>query len=332
MRILIALLLFAAFGIAQAGPLEDRIARTPDGHWLRYTVPIVEGQGGPCCFEYRAGGKPVGKACPLDARSGSWGFSSGPDAPRANALDVYLRVEHGAVAALRSYGDTCAVDASRVTLETVDGVSERDSLALLAGLVRRPGPATPGDPLIAIALHAGAGATSVLSTFAGPEHRAELRRDAIFWLGHARGQAGFDRVRAVLATESNEGIRRHAVFALSQSEVPSRDATLVAIAREHASVGLRGEALFWLAQIDSPLAVGEIERALRVETSAEARDRAITALAQLPAERGTPALKALVMDKTLPRATRKQALFWLAQSDDEGAQHAADELFGALIR
>ncbi len=50
------------------------------------------------------------------------------------------------------------------------------------------------------------------------------------------------------------------------------------------------------------------------------REHAIFALSQLPDERATRALIAAAEDRSLSSEQRKRAVFWLAQSESQGAQ------------
>lgn len=92
---------------------------------------------------------------------------------------------------------------------------------------------------------------------------------------------------------------------------------LVALARDRALPShVRTGALFWLGQE----AAAEVTRTL-ADVAADSddeqsvRDAAIFALSRRPASQGVPILMDLA--RTAPRAaTRRKAMFWLAQSDD----------------
>ena len=99
---------------------------------------------------------------------------------------------------------------------------------------------------------------------------------------------------------------------------PAPTEGLLAIARDRSVHGeVREAALFWVSQvaadgIDSTLAGIAADAA----EDQDVRDAAVFALAQRPEEESVPALMELV--RSAPHAeTRRVALFWLAQADDE---------------
>ncbi|MGD9021315.1 MAG: hypothetical protein PVF46_05915, partial [Lysobacterales bacterium] len=59
--------------------------------------------------------------------------------------------------------------------------------------------------------------------------------------------------------------------------------------------------------------------AVRGERDEEVLDEAIFAISQLPGKSGSRMLLDIARDADAPRDARRQALFWLAQSDDEEA-------------
>ena len=95
---------------------------------------------------------------------------------------------------------------------------------------------------------------------------------------------------------------------------------LVRIARSDSVRDNRKDALFWLAQVGDAQAESAIRAALKAEPSNEVRHHAVFALSLLPDERSVKALIALLEDRSLPLEDRKQALFWLGQSEDAAAQ------------
>ena len=55
-------------------------------------------------------------------------------------------------------------------------------------------------------------------------------------------------------------------------------------------------------------------------------EQAVFAISQLPGESGSKMLMDLVTDSQAPREVRRQALFWLANSDDDNAVAALADL------
>ena len=66
------------------------------------------------------------------------------------------------------------------------------------------------------------------------------------------------------------------------------------------------------------------------ERDPEVLEQAVFAVSQLPSEQATAMLLDLAGDGGMPREVRRQALFWLAHSDDDKAVEAlADLLTGS---
>ena len=97
--------------------------------------------------------------------------------------------------------------------------------------------------------------------------------------------------------------------------------------RKHESYGTRS---------DSPLADEFPQRSqvlllevIGSEKDEEVLEQAVFAITQLPGDTGSQMLLDLASDDQYPREVRRQALFWLANSEDENAVAALTEL---LIR
>ena len=91
----------------------------------------------------------------------------------------------------------------------------------------------------------------------------------------------------------------------------------------------REEALFWLAterpERAEPVPLDIIDSA----SSRKVIEHAVFAISQLPPPRADELLFDIARDRNRSTAARKQALFWLAQSDDE---ETLDELTALLTR
>ena len=92
---------------------------------------------------------------------------------------------------------------------------------------------------------------------------------------------------------------------------------------------MRSRAWFWLAQIEAPESEKEIGRAIVSDPSAEVREQAVFALSQLPEERAVRSLLGILEDARMDNEVRKQALFWLVQSDSDLAYESIDRLLTA---
>ncbi len=92
----------------------------------------------------------------------------------------------------------------------------------------------------------------------------ETRRQSVFWLGQAAGEAAARGLDS-LVDEGDEGdieVRKHAVFALSQRPAEEGVPVLIRIARTNRHPELRKTALFWLGQSEDPRAISLFEEIL----------------------------------------------------------------------
>lgn len=328
---LIAWTLCAVPLLASARTPQAQLEVLAPGEWLSYEVPLQPGVRAPCCFSWQ-GREVRDGVCQLDREGGNFGTRDSEALPPAgSSLRVLLRRDAAGFDRVWAIDSGCAIDAGAARVVEADAASTDDSIALLQqalGATRRK---HWSQAVAAIALHAGAKADRTLLDASRAEQPRAVRRDAIFWLAQARGEPGFRAVRALLEREQDDELRRHMVFALSISRVDAAAPELRRLATTHADAEVRGEALFWLAQNRD----ADVEKiALAALGDAPPRrmvEKAVFALSQLPAARAIPALRRLV-EGDQPREVRKQALFWLAQVDDEAVLPVFDELLGGARR
>src|SRR6266850_1388401 len=81
---------------------------------------------------------------------------------------------------------------------------------------------------------------------------------------------------------------------------------------------LRGQNPFWLAHKAGQKAVGAITGAIDNDPDTDVKKKAVFALSQLPKDEGVPKLIEVAQTNRNP-AVRKQAMFWLGQSNDPRA-------------
>jgi hypothetical protein len=92
----------------------------------------------------------------------------------------------------------------------------------------------------------------------------ETRRQAVFWLGQAAGEAATRGLDSLAEDRGGElEVRKQAVFALSQRPADEGVPALIRIARTNPHAELRKSALFWLGQSEDPRAIALFEEILR---------------------------------------------------------------------
>lgn len=317
----------AAAPAGDGGPLAERVERAAAGAagpvWFRYTVDGVLGD------RYRDGCR---RALRFDDegeagwhRAGDDGRDVRPGPAASRALAIHVGWRDGRAEALRADLAGCGdVDAGGVAVRDLGAVGAAESVAYLAAWVDRadgaPGARSRDEALAALAQHDDPSADAALERRARASGHP-LRREAVFWLGAARGRAGLDAlVRLLDSGEASPDLREHVAFALTLPDLPGAADRLVALARRDPDSGVREQALFWLAQEAGERAIPELVRAVDDDPDRGVKEAAVFSLSRLPAAESVPLLIRLAGSHADPRV-REQAFFWLGQS---GAPEALD--------
>jgi HEAT repeat protein len=205
---------------------------------------------------------------------------------------------------------------TRCGLEPADskGRIDRLSPSSATGPVRLEGPET-----MFVLFRVEQKAVQKIRTFT-PECELDAGGRTIHWL---EGVAPADSVALLASLVSRTEQRRDrvtnsALAAISMHRDPSADSTLIRLARQDTSPKVRGEAIFWVAQKAGRKAAGEITAAIEQDPDTDVKKRAVFALSQLPKDEGVPLLIQVARTNKNP-AVRKQAMFWLGQSNDPRA-------------
>lgn len=315
----------------------ERAARSGAVSWLGYEQQVADGDRQMCCFESLHAARTSGRGrlccggCRLEKESAfSINFPGDPavELERSHFF-VLVRVAGGRVDRVRALSEDCGIDAGGKSFTWLTGVGLSDSLAFLRSLVGgietgRHGRDAAGEVLAAIASHAGPEADSVLTEFIAPRQSLELRKQAAFWLGNARGRRGFETLRTY-RSDPDPDFRQQLTFGFSQSEVPEAVAELIAMAKGDPDGEVRGQALFWLAQKAADRAAETIQNAIRHDPDENVKVKAVFALSQLPGDEGVTEL-IRVARRNRNREVRKQAIFWLGQSRDPRALAFIEEI------
>jgi hypothetical protein len=177
---------------------------------------------------------------------------------------VSLRIQGGRVADSETYvGGRWRAGRGRVTdLGLVPAQQAADLLLALAPQVGDDG----GGDLVTAATLADSVVVwpQLLRMARDSKIREETRRQAVFWLGQAAGDAATKGLDSIAADGRGDiEIRKQAVFALSQRPADEGVPVLIRIARTNRHPELRKTALFWLGQSEDPRALTLFEEILR---------------------------------------------------------------------
>lgn len=299
--------------------------------WIGYSVPIVAGEHQMCCWNNN-----VMCGCSLEPRNGDETSTRSSnqtvklEGPRE--LVVLFRVESHRTGKIRTFTPECNLDAGGLPFIWLTGVTAPESIRLLLAMTKD---ATAGSreehrmsdgATAAIAMHADPAADQALEELVAQNQPEQVRRQAIFWLGNARGQRGFEIVSRVVREDPSDKIREHAIFALTQNKDPRSLEVVASVAHNDKSPRVRGQALFWLAQrAGKKIAESAINDAIANDPETEVKKKAVFALTQMPSGEGVPLLIQVVRTNRNPEV-RKQAMFWLGQSKDDRALAFIEEV------
>jgi hypothetical protein len=250
-------MLVCATTVASAQSIADRVSRASDGtvRMSFATKPEICGRGGSI------------------SRGNNWrqqwgDYDRSRDVEWDNACDygpgrLVLEKRDGEIVALRfAVGGRWRPAGSGVTdIGTVPAKDAADYLMSLAS--KLPGRAGR-DAIFPATIADSAVIWPALIRLAKDEDRPrETRKQAVFWLGQAAG----DAATAGLDSLSNDAsvdreVQKQVVFALSQRPKDEGIPILIRVAKTHRDPEVRRDAMFWLGQSNDPRAIALFEEVL----------------------------------------------------------------------
>jgi len=300
--------------VAYSGDLQKQIhASAPS--WFGYAIDALQKDNDGCCWNGQRG-------CSLEGENKgnvSVKQSSGRVALEGSGrMLILFRVQNDTVQKIRAFSFECPLDAGGLRFVWLTNVPTAASVAYLRGFATAQEDHLADGAIFAIAQHTGAEADSVLEELIRPANPERTREKVSFWLGAARGAKGAELLKKMLASDPSENVRDKVTFALSVSKQPEALETLIAAAHNDPSAHVREQALFWLAQKAGKRAAETIQNAIENDPDTGVKRKAVFALSQLPKDEGIPKLIAVAQTQRNPEI-RKQAFFWLGQSNDPRA-------------
>jgi HEAT repeat protein len=277
-----------------AREFEARLKGSAGPFWMGYDVPAVAGSRCSC-----------GDGDQDDASDDT------------GVVRVLYRAAGGKVERIRASTGRCS---SPAPLVLFTDVSPEESVHLLEGFLE--GPAAKGA-VPAIALHDVPAVDPILERLLAPEN--PLRKEAAFWLGEARGERGTTDLVRLVKDDPLPSFREHVIFCLTLSRSVRAIPAIAERAHADPEARVRSQALFWLGQKAGREAEAAIDDALRHDPNVEVKKKAVFALSQLPGREGVPLL--IRASKDHPEV-RKEAIFWLGQSQDPRALAYFEEILG----
>ena len=316
------------------------VAAQQTAGWMGWAAPIVDGERQMCCWSSWENTSRCCGSCRLEREQTSGVSGTLVNGDRRVNLEnqwliVMARAERGNLTKLRTFSQECEIDAAGLPVTWLTEVNPAQSVALLGSLVRAAqwDRSLEGDDdrsiakqaVGAIALHKDASADRELEQFIAPNQHEALRKQVAFWLGSARGRAGFALLQRMVREDPSDKVREQAVFGFHVSKLPEGIDAMIAVAKNDRSNYVRGQALFWLGQTAGKKATEAISSAIDNDPETAIKKKAVLALSQLPKDEGVPMLIQVAKTNKNPEV-RKQAIFWLGQSKDPRALSFFEEV------
>ena len=167
--------------------------------------------------------------------------------------------------------------------------------------------------------HVGDEGRPVLMDLARGHRSPKVRKNAIFWLSQRSDAAVIDFFAELIDSSDDPEVQESLIFAFSQQGrrgVPH----LITAARTHRNPEVRKDALFWLSQIGGDAVVSFFAELVDQSDDEEVQKSLVFAFSQM-GEVGVPYLIDIAKTHKSP-AMRKDAIFWLGQTNDPRARDA----------
>ena len=254
-----------------------------------------------------------------------------PNAPTYRAL-VLLRIVDHAVNTVRVANPDRKLDAGGTGVVYLPSVDPVQSIGELQSLAEHSTANHLRDSAVfALSIHQSPATVPALAQLAAPSNDLALREKAAFWLSTQHGAEALPILDRFIRDDKDDRFREKLTFNLTLVHQPAAAQALIRMAHSDPAPSVRKQAQFWMAHLASQIGTKNVADDLGDSASNDPnesiRKSAVFSLTQLPNGEGTPKLIQLARSSKDP-AVRKQAVFWLGQSNDP---RALDYLTG-LIR
>lgn len=197
-------------------------------------------------------------------------------------------------------------------------IDDNASIAFLETCFNHAGSDKDKDKLItAVGIHApGPKSFGFLKMILTGNHAENIRKSAAFWMGQQQSAEAAKVLLNTVYNDKSPKVRENAVFGLYLVEREEGDDALVRLARKGKDKNIRKKAVFWLGQRAVKRTAELLGDIIEEDTDFDVQKAAVFALSQHPG--GVDKLiKIAETHRSLN--VRKQAIFWLGQSDDPRA-------------
>ncbi len=175
--------------------------------------------------------------------------------------------------------------------------------------------------LEAVGLHDSPSSFAFLQKVLSGDDSPSIRGEAAFWIGQSSSRPGVvELLKSSALSDRSAEVRKKSIFALSQLRSDAATDALISVAHSQDDRSTRKEAIFWLGQKASLKAVETLKN-LTDDEDADIEKSAFFALTQASGNEGVAEVAKIARSHKNP-SVRKQAIYWLGQSDDPRAVDA----------
>ena len=160
-------------------------------------------------------------------------------------------MDGGRISKIRMREPDCPVEVERLVTATND-----ESLDFLLEQ------AADANVLSVVSMHDHPRVVPELIRLARNDRSEDVRKHALFWLGHRAGEKAAGELQRAIDEDPNDEVKQHAVFAISQLPKERSVPLLIDLVKTHKSAKIRKRAMFWLAQTGDQRALDLIEEIL----------------------------------------------------------------------
>jgi HEAT repeat protein len=150
----------------------------------------------------------------------------------------------------------------------------------------------------------------------------------VTWIGDSDDRASLDWLETVSRTGGRDSIGELSLYAIALHRSDDATERLYRLAAKPGN-DVAEQAVFWLGETRGQRGLEKLLLLLdqaSIEKNTEQMEHIVFAISMLPDDLGTDTLLELARDGEQPRKVRRQALFWLAHSDNDRAVAALADL------
>ena len=193
-----------------------------------------------------------------------------------------------------------------------------ESIELLKKCVKHTGSDKKKDSLVsAVGIHGpNPKVFNFLKKVLTGNYAAKLRKSAAFWISQQQNPEAAKVLIDTVFNDRSPAVRENAVFGLYLVECREADDTLVKLAKKGKDKHIRKKAIFWLGQRAVKRIAEILEDMVNEDSDRDIQKAAVFAISQHP-DGVSRLIKIARTHRSLN--VRKQAIFWLSQSENPQA-------------